>query len=189
MLDGLAIGLILGLLSGGRWSNLAHFDGRHVHWIPILFFAQRLVATLGKSIGAPDSVVVWVWSLTSLSMIVVLMMQPRDISIVLIIVGVAANVLVVVANGGMPVYAEAVVPLGGNSSQALGALESSGLHVELTVATRFWVLADIIGIPGPEWHRGIVSLGDVLMSGGAGAVLFRISRHRRTNSLSHVSLD
>lgn len=76
----------------------------------------------------------------------------------LIALGLLANSVVVIANGGMPVDPDAIAAAGLPLRDAL-----HGKHTLLTSETRLALLADIIPIPV---LRSVISVGDVVLTAG-----------------------
>ena len=79
-----------------------------------------------------------------------------------IAIGSLCNLIVVVANSGMPVDSEALAIAG-------GAMPRDALHVPLDQATKFVLLGDILPI---GLVSGVYSVGDVLISVGAFLLTF-----------------
>ena len=79
------------------------------------------------------------------------------------ILGLLLNLVVVVANGGMPVRAEAITTSGGDPA----VLQDStvGKHHLMTEDDVLWHLGDVIGVPPPI--SVVLSPGDVLLYGGS----------------------
>lgn len=80
----------------------------------------------------------------------------------LIAIGSTANLIVVMANGGMPVDLEAVASAG-------GTMPSDALHIPLTENAEFVILADIVAV---GLVRGVYSAGDLLVAVGAFLLTF-----------------
>jgi hypothetical protein len=86
----------------------------------------------------------------------------------LVAAGLLLNVLVIVANGGMPVSTVAAAEAGVDG-EALG-LGEDPLREELDDGTRLGLLADRVPVPAPGWAQ-VVSAGDVLVAAGVGLLL------------------
>jgi hypothetical protein len=85
-------------------------------------------------------------------------LQRRHLASVLLGVGVALNVAVVAANGGMPVDSGALASVGRDVDVSRGFLYK---HVPMTRDTRLSWLGDRIPVP---IQRNVISVGDVLMA-------------------------
>ena len=87
-----------------------------------------------------------------------------------IAVGAALNLVVVVANRGMPVSESAAAVAGyvGDLSSSLSGVFS---HRPLTSETHLPILGDVMPIPGPAVVQSVVSVGDVLLMAGVVAYI------------------
>lgn len=88
-----------------------------------------------------------------------LALQRRHVASVLLGIGVALNVAVVVANGGMPVDPDALARVGRRDVDVTRGFLYK--HVPMTEDTRLSWLGDRIPIP---IQRNVISVGDVLMA-------------------------
>jgi len=171
LLDGLLVGLIIGLLAGGKLSHL-----RNVSFIHETFFFVALLAHLAWPFLArvfevdPIQTIVG-WVLLALALAGLAIMNARYVGMIVLAVGLFLNILVVAANGAMPVALDAIGEGTAAYEQALEDIESSWLHEPMSAETRLPVLGDVLRIPGPSWHRGLASLGDFLMSIGVALVM------------------
>jgi len=179
MLYWVAIGVILGLILGGRIGRLAnlHFKWLWVALIALmvqtLMFAEPVWHALG-SLGPPIYVA---------TMVVVLVVVLRNLralpGLALVALGTISNLAAIIANGGyMPVTAEAlgiaeptVTKYGGNS-----------------VLTANPMLAPLVDrFPLPEWLPmwTVFSVGDVLI--GAGIVVVMVVAMRKPQPDENMS--
>jgi hypothetical protein len=129
---------------GAPRANAAAFAAAGVQLVSVLASGSLHVAMLAASIGLGA-----LW----------LVLQRRHVASLLLSCGALLNLVVVVANGGMPVDPSALAMVGRR-----GVDVTSGFlykHVALTADTRFAVLADRIPVPV---QRNVVSLGDLLMA-------------------------
>lgn len=88
-----------------------------------------------------------------------LALQQRHLPTLLLVIGVLANLVVVVANRGMPVDPAALSSVGREISDVTGSF--FGKHVVMDDTTRFAWLGDRIPVP---IQRNVVSVGDVVMA-------------------------
>jgi hypothetical protein len=101
----------------------------------------------------------------------------------LVAAGLLLNVVVIIANGAMPVSTAAAARAGIDTGAV--HLTDDPLREPLGDGTRLAVLADRIPVPAPGWAQ-VVSVGDVLAAAGIGLLLLAGSvppapqRHRRT---------
>jgi len=170
-------GLLLSLVTGGSLRNLEH-ESLRGEWLLFLFLPlQMLWPKVSQMLGVGCGVSVSVWLLMMVSLVAVLAVNARRRWVLAVAaIGVALNVAVIAANGAMPVSMRAVSELGAPRSEARQAFERDCLHEELVLETRLTSLADVIAIPGPEWQRAVVSVGDLLLALGLGGWVFAGSR-------------
>jgi hypothetical protein len=104
--------------------------------------------------------------------------------------GIVLNLAVMLANGGwMPitpemyhfVHPERVIEVGSR------APDSKGIVLPRE-QTNLWVLSDIVPIPLP-WRRTAVSIGDLLLIGGAAQFIFQGSARRHATKTSPVTVS
>lgn len=178
MLYSVAIGLVLGLLLGGRIGRLADI---HFEWLWLAIFALMVQMVLFTEpfwtalggFGPP----IYVAS-TALVLVVVLRNLRALPGLALVALGTVSNLAAIIANGGyMPVTAEAlgiaeptVTKYGGNS-----------------VLTADPMLAPLVDrFPLPEWlpFWNVFSVGDVLISAGIVVVMVVVMRKRQDMATS-----
>ncbi len=136
--------------------------------------AQIALPALASRVGLSQPVALGVW-LALMAALVVLALVNRDQPGMLVAaLGIALNVVVIGFNGGMPVSERAVALVAPGRS----APEYDLLHRALDGETILPFLADVIPVFGPYPHRGVASIGDVLLSGGVGYFLFASMRRR-----------
>ena len=167
MLDGLLLGVVTALLTGGRLRNLEHLELRGGPILLAALLAQVFLPRIVTETGLPPWAELGVfWIVPALIAMTVAALNWRQPGMGLVAVGIGLNLVVVVLNGGMPVSLASVSTMMAESAGS--ALERSWLHIPASSATNLLFLADVIPVPGPTWHRGLVSLGDILMSAGVG---------------------
>lgn len=168
---GLIAGLIFGLLFGGRIGALEAADVRG-GWVFLgALLVQMAAPVIPFDFPAPlPPWLLWVLPTSACAVVVALNIRNRGFGWVLL--GLLLNLLVVVANSGMPVMTSNAAFAGGSMAVADSAVSASWLHVPMGATTNVRVLADVIPVPGPSWSRGLVSIGDVLISVGLGLYLF-----------------
>jgi hypothetical protein len=148
------VAVLIGLARGGSLSSLA---ATKVRWL-WLVYAGVLMQVIGAIALSGDTGLVVV--LASNAVIALwLLLNVRLPGIALAAIGLALNVLVIAANGAMPVSAEVIEAAGESEAEEIGGLK----HERLTEDTRFGFLGDVIAVP---WLREVLSLGDVLLALG-----------------------
>ncbi len=174
LIGGIAFGLVLGLLAGGRIDNLLSVRLRLVQ---LTFFGLFLrVATqiaIEQGVGPVDDLRVPLF-LGAFAAILVGLWVNRDYpGMSLAFVGVLLNTIAVAANAGhMPVWQPAYEAAGFGVGEALGPF-----HVILggTASAEFLLragpLGDILPIPIP-FIRNVASIGDLFLGVGLAFFLF-----------------
>ena len=167
LLYAVILGLIAGLLSGGK---LAALGSAHIRFAPVALiglFAQVLL------FSSPLAAVVGAWGpslyvVSTVAVLMALVVNLRQPGFWLIILGALANFAVIVANGGqMPAAPEAWLALNGVAAVPTTDFSNSVLAGPDTV---FPFLGDNYVLPRPFPLANVFSIGDVLI--GAGGALF-----------------
>jgi hypothetical protein len=153
-------GLLIGVLTGGSLSRLGDL---HFRWAPLIalgMVGQLLLfsTSVGSALGdaAPAAYIA--------SNVVVLVAVGRNLAIpgmLLVLIGGAANLVTIVANGGyMPVSREAVI--------AMGRLPKEGYsNSRLVDGVVLGPLTDIFAMPTWIPLANVFSVGDALIGVGA----------------------
>ncbi len=174
LIAGIALGLILGLLVGGRLTNLAVV---RLRWVPLIAAAVVLRFGTELLLGA-DVPIVETLRLPLLagafSMLLVGLWANRVYpGMTLAFVGTLANALVIVVNGGyMPIWEPAL-----ELANLEAADVSSSIHLVLSAnldasfLLRLGPLADVIPIPFP-FIQNVASVGDLFLAAGLAFFLF-----------------
>ena len=173
LIGGIALGLILGLLLGGRLENLANI---RLRFLPLLFVAViiRFGTEAALSFGVPfaETLRMPLLGLAYGLLLFTLWKNRFSPGLALAFIGIASNALVIMVNGGrMPVWIPAF-----QASGLQGPLDSV-LHIPLgpTIDTQFLTslgpLADIIPIPFPP-VQNVASIGDLFLTAGLAFFLF-----------------
>ena len=146
-----ALGLLAGFARGGSFARLARLE---VAWWPVL--GAAILLRLGAGLFGDLAVLAY---LIAFAGIVAVALANRSLpGAWLIAAGAALNLVVVAANGAMPVSAEAISAVG-------GAFPRDQLHSVLDGSSRLPFFADVIPFPV---IRTAYSVGDVLIAlGGA----------------------
>lgn len=158
-LVGVVLAVGLSLLRGGRFSYAARNE---IHWLPVLVTGLLLQTALDAlaargAVGLAGTVALLLVS--EAAVLAFCMRNWYRAGMVLIGAGFTMNVVVILANGGMPVAADAIVALGGDPSSATLA----GKHHLMSEATTMAWLADVIPLAPLDL---IVSIGDAVLVAG-----------------------
>jgi hypothetical protein len=165
----LAIGLALRLASGRPLRGLAEAQLRGETLLLVLLVLQAVVP-LAHLTGTAARVAFFAWLATFASLIVIAWINRQEPGIAMLGTGLLLNLVVILANRGMPVFLAAVRAV--NASTATIAIPAGDfVHVLGGVATRLPWLTDVVPLPGPAWLRAVASPGDLLLFAGIVAYL------------------
>lgn len=148
LLSGVIVGLGLGIAVGRDWRRLQRLQ---IKWLPILVLA--LVARAAAPL-APFALALYVVGILFTATFAAA--NWRLPGAPLIALGSLLNLVVIVANGAMPVDVQALTAAGGQSP-------TDALHEALGDESVLPVLADIIIVP---FIRAAYSVGDVVIAIG-----------------------
>jgi hypothetical protein len=171
ILYAIPIGLVFGLLTGGRLERIGQTNFR---WAPLALaglLAQVVVffGPVAERVG-DQGVPIYVGS-TALVLLAVL----RNLAIpglALVAIGAISNLAAIVANGGyMPASPEALAALG----RSIGTGYSNSAVVETPALAP---LTDLFALPGWMPWANVFSIGDVLIAGGIGWAVAALVRGR-----------
>jgi hypothetical protein len=156
----LLIAVAVSYVRGGRLQRLVHAPLRW-SWLLLAGLLLQVAVDAAVGRGLLEDASLAGWSLLFLSQLLVLtwVLRNRHLPGMLLVgLGLLLNMVVVAANGAMPVDPDAIMALGGDPA----ALEP-GKHTLLTEETRLPWLADVWALPP---LRSIISVGDVVLAAG-----------------------
>ncbi len=160
-------GLVAGIARGGKISNLAKTEWR---WVWLVFVGLAIqVGTevysifVDQKLGGDQRGILLLAASYAL-LIAFLALNRENPGTPLMALGLLLNIVVIFANGGMPVSLQAARAAGFDPS---GYLRASIKHKTMGPGTVLWFLGDIVPLPV---LRNIVSVGDVLL--GLGVFVF-----------------
>jgi uncharacterized protein DUF5317 len=156
LVSGALIGLIAGLAFRRDWRPLSELE---IRGVPVLLgaLAARLIAPAVPSFGLVLEIV----GIAGIG--IVALLNGRIVGMPLIAIGSVLNLVVVVANQGMPVAADALLSAG-------AGMPHDPLHIALGETTKLPMLGDIIPL---ALFRGVYSIGDFAIAIGGFVVPFR----------------
>jgi hypothetical protein len=174
----LVMGVLIGLLRGGRFASL---EGAAIRFGPLL--AIGIVVQGAARLTTAGGVALLLISYLLLLAFTGVNAHLTGMGVVAI--GIAMNALVIGANGGMPVRQEAVVEAGMAAAQDVPTLEfGSKRHLERSDDRLTW-LGDIVPVPiGPG---EVLSFGDLVMSVGVADVIVHLLRRRQRAELINAT--
>jgi hypothetical protein len=131
----------------------------------LVFLVLQAVLPLAHLTGIVARIAFLAWLATFVCIIVIAWVNRREPGIAMLGVGLLLNFVVILANGGMPVFIEAVQAVKATAA-SIPITAGDFIHVLGTAATRLPWLADVVPLPGPSWIRAVVSPGDLLLFAG-----------------------
>lgn len=180
------IGLLLGILSGGKFAALGATTVR--------FWPVALLGLAGQVLlfSSPVAGMVGAWgpSLYVVSTVLVLMalvVNVRQPGFWLILVGALLNFTVIVTNGGqMPASPDAFAALNGIAAVPVTEFTNSVLAGP---GTAFAFLGDNFVLPRPLPLANVFSIGDVLIGAGGALFIFQTMHGRVLPRLLRPNAD
>ena len=162
----IGLAVCVGFIAGG---SLRPFDRLKVHWWGIALAGLALQGiSLTGGIGREAG---WAALVGSYGFLFAFAVVNRRLpALWLVMAGLVLNILVIGANGGMPVSASALETAGAGAEGLLGA--STAKHHLMGPGDSLTPLGDVIGIPPPI--GAVISIGDVLLYAGVAALVVMI---------------
>ena len=172
ILYAIPVGLLLGLLLGGRIERLGDVRFRLAP-LAVLVLLIQLALFSPLSDGLDETVGRWIYVISTGAVLVVVLANIRLTGLPLVVLGAASNLAAIVANGGaMPASASALAAVGlgvgGNTNSVL--LERPALEP----------LTDIFATPDWLPLANVFSIGDVLIGIGIAVAIVAAMRRRQT---------
>ena len=164
LIEVIVVGILIGLLTGGNFRRLADIRLVGIELLIAAFIMQSLVSSVSAwrpELGHFLLIASYLLLLAGLSR------NKLTMGISLMATGVFLNLVVIFANGGMPVKIDAW-PAG----------FSDHIHIQLSKATRLPWLGDVVTWPLPGSLGGLVSIGDILLSVGVFALIIQGMKYR-----------
>ena len=179
----IAAGALIGRLCGGRLRNLTSLRLEHA---PILLVALAVQAALVLLPPAEPDPMRVLLPLTTAAIVGVLALNGRLPGMPIVLLGAAANLIVIAANGGlMPTSSETLLRAGLAQSVELSR-QHPGLRLPRSKSvvldatdTRLPWLADVVVSP-PLPNRKVVSPGDLAIAAGLAYLTARSMRSPRS---------
>jgi len=169
------LSVLIGYLVGGRLRGFERLHLRYWWLAPIGLGLQALPLPDARH-GTDFLVRMAVLGASYLLLLLFAGLNIRIIGMQLLLVGLALNAVVVIANGGMPVSRHALVVSGQTEVLKLLTADEGAKHHLMTSADRLTPLADVIPIPPPVGQ--VASVGDVFVYAGLGWLIVAVMRGR-----------
>ena len=168
----IVVGVLVGLLRGGRFGNLGEAAFRLWPLLVLGVVVQGAAAFIGD--GAVPVIL-----LSYALLIAFCAANLTHAGMGVVLVGIVLNLVVIGVNGGMPVRQEAIVAAGIATHEEVPELEfGAKRHLETDDDRLTW-LGDIVPVPVAA---EVLSFGDLAMSVGVSAVLANLLRPRQRQS-------
>lgn len=171
----IVVAFLVGLLSGGR---IRRFEDLHLRW-PWLAVAGLALQFVPLPEGAAGTDLVVRTAVLMCSYVLLLAFAGLNIRLAgvsVLFVGLALNMVVIGANGGMPVSRGALELSGQTDELQLLIDEGARKHHLLTDGDVLTPLADVIPVGGPI--KQVVSVGDVFVYAGVMWLIVAVMRGR-----------
>jgi DHA3 family macrolide efflux protein-like MFS transporter len=173
LIGGILLGLVLGLLAGGRLRNLAEI---RLRWAGLLVAAVVIrfgtEAALGAGIDIVESLRLPLLVTAFAVLLIALWVNRNYPGLSLAFLGVLSNGLVILVNGGyMPIWEPALAAAGltpDDVTRSFHVVVNGGASDFLG---RLLILGDVIPVPIP-FIRNVYSLGDLFLTLGLAFFLF-----------------
>jgi len=172
-----ALAMLLGLVFGGTFESLIATKVRWL-WLVYVGFVVQLTTLLWSPSWLDGSAELAVLALTTVPIALFMALNYRLPGMVLAALGLALNLLVISANGAMPVATGAAT---GVNPQVQ---DSDFKHEWLDESTNLPWLADVIPL---RPLRSVLSLGDVLLAAGIGYFVFAQMTRSRSEARHRMS--
>jgi hypothetical protein len=180
MLYALPLGLIVGLLLGGRVAGLGELRFR---WpgvfvlglaIQVVLFSEPVTQRIGN-LGP------WLYVASTALVLVAVAANARIAGVPIILVGAACNMAAIVANGGF-------MPAGGAALEAINrTLGDEYSNSALLPHPALEPLTDIFAMPAWVPFANIFSVGDVFIGIGVVVVVAAAMRRGRPGARAHIT--
>lgn len=177
MLLGIILAIVAALLRGGSLQN---FGALRVRRVPLIVAAFGLQFLIFAPIAAP---LIPPWAITPLYILSMALLtlwaaiNRRVPGMLIMAAGLLSNFAAITANGGyMPVSSDSV-----RYSGSISRYEASPNHIVHNSAmrdddVRLWILTDIFAVPKSVPFANVYSVGDILLTLGAGLFCYRTIR-------------
>lgn len=167
------LSVFLGYLFGGRLDRLEALRPRW--WgLVILGLGIQFVPLPNGATGTDLVIRTAVLALSYSLLLTFALVNVRMPGMFLVVIGLACNMTVIVANGGMPASTQALIDSGQEDVVAYVREQGADKHHLLTDDDRLTFLADVIAVPQPIGQA--VSVGDILVYAGLTWLIVAVMR-------------
>jgi hypothetical protein len=163
----IALGLVVGLATGGRPANVAR---RPLQLVSLLMISVAL-QTAAELLAVPDRVGLSMVLVSYVGLSAFAVANIRLVGMPVVLVGLVCNLAVITVNGGMPVRASSIVASRAATSGELTTLDFGAKRHLSTSADRLTLLGDIVPV---RPFREVLSFGDLILALGVADLVFRL---------------
>ncbi|HTC85415.1 MAG TPA: MFS transporter [Candidatus Acidoferrum sp.] len=170
LIGGVAVGLLAGFLVGGDLANLIT-NTRRLRWLPVLVVGAIVrfgtEATLNAGVGPVEAIRLPLFSFAFGLLLVGCWANRREPGFVIAMVGIAANLVPIVLNGGyMPIWSPSLAAAGFTPADVHSAFHTIiGPNLDASFLLHGGPLGDVIPVPIPV-IQNVASVGDLFLAGG-----------------------
>lgn len=165
----LVAGVVLGLVTGGRPSNVNRRRLELV-WLLVASVALQVAA---ESLGVPDRAGLAMVLVSYVGLAAFAIANSRLVGMPVVLVGLLCNLVVITANGGMPVEADAITAAHAATAEEIATLDFGAKRHLASDDDVLRPLGDIIPV---RPTREVLSFGDLILAFGIAGVIFRLLR-------------
>ncbi|OPA74057.1 hypothetical protein BVG16_25230 [Paenibacillus selenitireducens] len=170
VIDGIVIGIIVGLIRAGFKNGLVALSNIRIKGgiiFPLLLLLQFFMFYFQDQVQFFNQISGYFFMVVYIVGLYVLWLNRNEPGFWYIFIGVGLNFLVMVLNGGrMPVSLEAAKVLDPIYTQMLKDGVTVTKHIMLDDSTHLSFLGDIIPISSPYPRTQVISIGDIVMNIG-----------------------
>ena len=170
LIGGVLVGLLAGFLLGGDVRNLIG-NTRRLRWLAVLVLGAIVrfgtEAALNAGIGPIETLRLPLFALAFGLLMAGCWANRREPGFIIAFVGVAANLVPIVLNGGfMPIWSPSLAAAGFTPADVHSAFHTIvGADLDASFLLRAGPLGDVIPIPIP-FIQNVASVGDLFLAGG-----------------------
>ncbi len=170
VLYAVAGGLLVGLLTGGRWTSLGSL---RIRWSLLIVLAIVLqVALFAEPIAGQVGTMGPLLYVGSTALVIAAVARNLAVrGMPLVLAGALSNMTAVLVNGGYMPASQSALDLAGRSVPTVYSNSSSAADPAL------WPLTDVLALPGWMPLANVFSLGDALIGLGIAAIVVLTMRN------------
>jgi MFS family permease len=174
LISGIVLGLILGLLAGGSFGNLASIRLRHA-WLLVIAVIVRYAteALLNAHLPLVETLRLPLLTSSFALLLITLWINRTYPGLNLAFVGILSNATVIVVNGGyMPIWEPSLIVAGYRPEDIVSAIHVIlPPNLDASFLLHLGPFSDVIPIPLPL-IQNVASVGDIFLTAGLAFFLF-----------------